>query len=173
MRVATLVGSKWTSVAAIDGKWRHFLCVAKKGSNAKDGVAVLSSTCGPVEKRVRIDVPVKTLRARSEWMAGWTTMKDIRADEDDDDDDDEMMEGEVDENSYSRKSSSAAAGIEQLDMAVMQQQQQMGMRLSTSAVVRERKRNGRGRVSGKTCAACKGERVTLCPRCEGLGQIGL
>lgn len=79
IRIASLVGSKWTSVAAIDGKWRHFLCVAKKGKNAKDGVAVLSSTCGPVANRIKIEVPMKDLKSREVWEGGWTTLNEIRA----------------------------------------------------------------------------------------------
>lgn len=182
VRVASLVGSKWTSVTAIEGKWRHFLCVAKRGSNAKDGVAVLSSTCGPVEKRVRIDVPVKSLRQRSEWMAGWTTMKDIRAgagdddNDDDDDDDDDFIKMEMEEfvggGRRRGRRQTAEEVIDERDVAAMLQQQRM-MMASTAGVREENRRKRRGRVMGKTCAACKGERVTLCPRCEGLGQIGL
>lgn len=79
VRVASLVGSKWTSMKPISGKWRHFLCIAKKGSNAKNGVATLSSTCGPVAARLRIDVPVTELKSREVWQGGWTTLNDIRA----------------------------------------------------------------------------------------------
>lgn len=110
VRVASLVGTKWTSVTAIGGKWRHFLCVAKKGRNAKDGVAILSSTCGPVENRVRIEVPVGELKSRNSWMGGWTTLNDIKE----------------------------------------------GDNLPTT-----------------TCSACRGHTKVVCPRCEGLGQIGL
>ena len=78
VRVANLIGSKWTSVKAIGGKWRHFLCVEKKGRNARDGIAILSSTCGPVQKRVRIEVPVSELKRRDMWMGGWTTMVDLK-----------------------------------------------------------------------------------------------
>lgn len=110
VRVPSLVGSKWTSVSAIDGKWRHFLCIAKKGRNAKDGVAVLSSTCGPVENRIKIEVPVKELKSREVWEGGWTTLHDIRA---------------------------------------------------------------AGAVAGTTCSACRGQKAVMCPRCDGLGQVGL
>lgn len=110
VRVASLVGSKWTSVTAIGGKWRHFLCVAKKGRNAKDGVAVLSSTCGPVANRIQIEVPVKELKSRGVWEGGWTTLNDIRA---------------------------GAA------------------------------------VPCTTCSACRGQKTVMCPRCDGLGQVGL
>lgn len=78
VRVSSLVGSKWTSVSAIDGKWRHFLCVGKKGSNLANGVALLASTCGPVDKRIRIEVPARQLKIREVWQGGWTTLADIR-----------------------------------------------------------------------------------------------
>ncbi|CDF35586.1 unnamed protein product [Chondrus crispus] len=110
IRVPSLVGSKWTSVSAIDGKWRHFLCTAKKGKNTKDGIAILSSTCGPVENRIRIEVPLKELKTREMWEGGWTTLNDIRG----------------------------AAG-----------------------------------VAGTTCSACRGLKAVMCPRCDGLGQVGL
>lgn len=79
VRIPSLVGSKWTSVSPIDGKWRHFLCVGKRGSNAKNGIAVLSSTCGPVENRIRLEIPVKQLKSRELWEGGWTTLNDIHA----------------------------------------------------------------------------------------------
>lgn len=79
VRVPSLVGTKWTSVSAIDGKWRHFLCIAKRGRNAKDGIAILSSTCGPVANRIKIEIPVKELKSREAWEGGWTTLNDIRA----------------------------------------------------------------------------------------------
>lgn len=110
VRVASLVGTKWTSVSAIDGKWRHFLCIAKKGRNAKDGVAILSSTCGPVANRIQIEVPVHALKSREVWEGGWTTLIDIRA------------------------GSSGPA---------------------------------------TQCSACRGHKKVMCPRCDGLGQVGL
>lgn len=110
VRVASLVGTKWTSVSAIGGKWRHFLCVGKKGRNAKDGIAILSSTCGPVENRIRIEVPVSELKSRQTWEGGWTTLKDIRA-------------GDT--------------------------------------------------MPFTVCSACRGEKQIMCPRCDGIGQVGL
>lgn len=110
VRVASLVGTKWTSVSAINGKWRHFLCVEKKGRNAKDGIAVLSSTCGPVANRIRLEVPVRELKKREIWEGGWTTLNDIRA-------------GET--------------------------------------------------LPATVCSACKGQKLVMCPRCDGLGQLGL
>lgn len=79
VRMTTLVGSKWTSAQAIDGKWRHFLCIQKKGSNMRNAVAVLNSTCGPTQNRISIDVPVKDLKSREQWQSGWTTLSDIRS----------------------------------------------------------------------------------------------
>lgn len=109
VRVSSMVGTKWTSVSAIDGKWRHFLCVGKKGRNAKDGVAVLSSTCGPVQNRIKVEVPVSELKNREVWEGGWTTLKDIRD----------------------------------------------------------------GGVIATRCSACRGEKTVPCPRCDGLGQVGI
>lgn len=97
-------------MSAIDGKWRHFLCVEKKGRNTKNGLAILSSTCGPVENRIRVEVPVKELKNREVWEGGWTTLNQIRA--------------------------------------------------------------GGGRPA-TICSACRGEKAVMCPRCDGLGQIGL
>lgn len=77
VRVASMVGTKWTSVEAIDGKWRHFFCIGKKGRNAKNGLAVLSSTCGPAKKRITLEVPVSQLKNRKTWEGGWTTLRDI------------------------------------------------------------------------------------------------
>lgn len=110
VRVAMLVGTKWTSVPSIEGKWRHFLCVAKKGRNAKDGMAMLSSTCGPVANRIRIEVPVSELKNREVWEGGWTTLVDIR---------------------------SGSCG------------------------------------PSTKCSACRGQKKVMCPRCDGLGQVGL
>ena len=110
VRVASLVGTKWTSVSAIDGKWRHFLCVGKKGRNTKDGIAILSSTCGPVENRIRVEVPVSELKSRQIWEGGWTTLKDIRTGDN---------------------------------------------------------------MPFTTCSACRGEKQIICPRCDGIGQVGL
>lgn len=119
IRVLNLVGSKWTSTTAIGGKWRHFLCIGKRGSNnIRNSVAQLTSTCGPVEKRVKIDVPVSNLKSREQWQAGWTTLSDIRA------------EGG-----------------------------------SNDGVI--------GGVGATKCSACKGDKVVLCGRCDGLGQVGL
>lgn len=110
VRVGTLVGTKWTSVSAIKGKWRHFLCVEKKGRNTKDGVAILTSTCGPLANRIRVEIPVRELKNREIWEGGWTTLKDIRA---------------------------GAA------------------------------------LPATLCSACKGHKTVMCPRCDGLGQVGL
>lgn len=110
VRVGSLVGTQWTSVHGVEGRLRHFLCVAKRGKNVKDGVAVLSSTCGPVEKRIRIEVPVSELKSREIWEGGWTTLKQIRG----------------------------------------------------------------GDIGAPTrCSACRGEKLIMCPRCDGLGQVGL
>lgn len=110
MRVASLVGTKWTSASAVDGKWRHFWCVGKKGRNARDSIAVLSSTCGPIANRIRLEVPVRELKRREMWEGGWTTLNDI----------------------------------------------QTG-----------------GAVPATICSACKGQKIVMCPRCDGLGQLGL
>lgn len=110
VRIASLVGTKWTSVSAIDGKWRHFLCVEKKGRNASNGVAILSSTCGPVQNRIRVEVPVKELKNREIWEGGWTTLSEIR---------------------------------------------------------------GGGGPPATICTACRGDKAVMCPRCSGLGQVGL
>lgn len=79
VRLTSLVGSKWTSTTAIAGKWRHFLCTAKRGSNTKNGSATMSSTCGPVSDRVALNIPISDLKSREKWQAGWTTLTDIRA----------------------------------------------------------------------------------------------
>ena len=71
----------------------------------------LSSTCGPVEKRIRIWVEEKELKDRKIWEAGWTPMKELRK------------------------------GVE-----------------------------GRER---KVCGNCRGRGEEECPRCGGLGQVGL
>lgn len=110
IRIASLVGSKWTSVSAINGKWRHFLCTGKKGKNTKDAVAILSSTCGPVENRIKMEIPLKQLKSRELWDGGWTTLNDIHAG---------------------------------------------------------------GGLPGTACSACRGEKTVMCPRCDGLGQLGL
>lgn len=117
IRLASLVGSKWTSVSAIDGKWRHFLCIGRRGKTTRDTVAHLTSTCGPVAQRIKLDVPVAELKSRASWAAGWTTLIGI-ADRDAQADD------------------PAAA-------------------------------------PGAVCSACRGRGAAACPRCDGLGQVGL
>lgn len=148
VRLASLVGSQWTSVDAVGGKWRHFRCcgkrvvpgvvegggasgqvlegelpaVARSGGNAAapptaggrpakrrtTTLAVLTSTCGPEEARLRIEVPVARLRSRRHWQSGWTTLVDIR----------------------------------------------------------------RGEVAAP-CFRCKGRGRVMCPRCDGIGSVGL
>lgn len=110
VRVASLIGTKWTSTTALGGKWRHFICVDKRGKNAKNGVAILSSTCGPVKDRIRLEVNVADLKDRGQWTGGWTTLQNIKT----------------------GKAAEAAV-----------------------------------------CMKCHGERIVMCPRCHGLGQIGL
>lgn len=77
VRLQNIVGSKWTSVTAINGKWRHFVCIDKSGTSIKNAVITLAGTCGPAAKRIRIDVPVKELKSRSHWQGGWTTLHHI------------------------------------------------------------------------------------------------
>ncbi|GAB0490987.1 hypothetical protein MMPV_002229 [Pyropia vietnamensis] len=171
LRLASLVGSQWTSVEAIGGKWRHFRCygkrvvegvvegggasgqvldgelpvVARRGGDSADAdapddteaaataataaaaatsagrraggrppkrrtttLAALTSTCGPEEARLRIEVPVARLRSRRHWQSGWTTLVDIR-------------QGDV----------------------------------------------------AAPCFRCKGRGRVECPRCDGLGTVGL
>lgn len=79
VRLQSLVGSKWTRVTALDGKWRHFVCVAKRGRSVTSSLAVLTCTCGPVADRPRIEVPVSELKSRRVWSGGWTTLKDIHS----------------------------------------------------------------------------------------------
>lgn len=77
-----VVGTQWTAVNSIRGKWRHFRCVGKKGHSAKDAVAVLTGACGPKKERLVLDVPIKDLKRRDLWTSGWVTMHDIaRAEE--------------------------------------------------------------------------------------------
>ncbi len=104
----SLVGSKWTSTTAIGGKWRHFICVGRKGRTTRTATAQLSSTCGPRADRLAIDVPVSELRNRGLWTGGWTTLADI------------------------------AKG-----------------------------------AKPTPCSACSGKKIVACPRCDGLGQVGL
>lgn len=111
IRMPSLVGSQWTSVTALDGKWRHFVVTGYKGTTVKSAIARLSSTCGPVAKRITIDIPVGELKIRSKWCGGWVTLADIAA-------------------------------------------------------------NGAAPIAN-TCSACSGLREVPCPRCTGLGQIGL
>lgn len=73
----SLVGSKWTSVTAIDGKWRHFICVNKQGSTVTDAVVTLASTCGPNSKRTRFDILAVDLKKRAHWLSGWITLNDL------------------------------------------------------------------------------------------------
>lgn len=110
VRIASLVGTKWTSTTALGGKWRHFVCIDKRGKNAKNGVAILSSTCGPVKDRIRLEVNVAELKDRAKWNGGWITLEKIKTGQ-----------------------------------------------LAETAV----------------CVKCRGERMVMCPRCDGLGQIGL
>lgn len=113
VRIGNVVGTQWTSVHGIGSpvpKWRHFLCVGKKGKNVRDAVVVLSSTCGPVAGRIRVEVPLKELKSREVWEGGWTTLNDIHAS---------------------------------------------------------------GGLPGTACSACRGETTVICPRCDGLGQVGL
>lgn len=73
-----VVGTQWTAVSAIKGKWRHFRCVAKKGRFAKEAVAVLAGACGPQKHRLVVDVPLSDLKKRDLWTSGWVTLQDIR-----------------------------------------------------------------------------------------------
>lgn len=73
----SLVGSKWTSVAPIDGKWRHFICVNREGSSVTNAVVTLASTCGPNSKRTRFDIPAVDLKKRTNWLSGWITLNDL------------------------------------------------------------------------------------------------
>lgn len=115
VRMDSLVGSQWTSRPGIKCKveerirWRHFLCVGRKGKGTKNTIAQLSSTCGPPENRIVIDVPISQLKDRSQWMGGWITL------------------AKLDE----------------------------------------------GEMKRTTCRACSGLRAVPCPRCDGLGQVGL
>lgn len=111
VRMASLKGSQWTSVEAIDGKWRHFVVTAVCGSSTKKATVTLSSTCGPTAKRISLEVPVRQLRERTQWAGGWTTLSDIEA-------------------------------------------------------------NG-ALPTPSTCSACGGLCQVPCPRCDGLGQVGL
>lgn len=74
---------------ALESKWRHFRVIGfrRKREDDKDGeVRVkgddgkrveLTSTCGPVENRIRMCISVKELKDRKCWEAGWTTMKEL------------------------------------------------------------------------------------------------
>lgn len=73
----TLVGSKWTSVTAINGKWRHFVCTNKEGRSVKDAVVTLASTCGPTSERICIEIAAVDLKSRAHWHSGWTTLNDL------------------------------------------------------------------------------------------------
>lgn len=77
VRLDSLVGSKWTAVQAIEGRWRHFICAGRRGKMARTAIAKLSSTCGPRAKRIHIEVPVTELKQRTRWAGGWVTLEDI------------------------------------------------------------------------------------------------
>jgi tryptophan-rich hypothetical protein len=108
-----LVGSQWTAVQAIEGKWRHFRCVGKRGKSSKDTVVVLAGACGPKQRRRVVEISVAELKRRDLWASGWTTMDDLaRADQE-------------------------------------------------------------GGVIGTKCISCSGDGHVPCPRCDGIGQVGL
>lgn len=108
-----VVGTQWTAVQAIQGRWRHFRCIGKRGRSAKDAVILLTGTCGPKADRLQLEVPVVELKKRTLWAGGWVTMTDL-------------------------KRADAAGG-----------------------------------AIGPKCSACSGNGCIPCPRCDGLGQVGL
>jgi tryptophan-rich hypothetical protein len=110
--VSRVVGTQWTAVRAIQGRWRHFRCVGKRGRGARDAVAVLSGACGPKAARLVLEVPVAELKKRTLWAGGWVTMADLQ-----------------------RAEQNAGA-------------------------------------LGAKCSSCSGNRVIICPRCDGLGECG-
>jgi len=64
------VGTKWTAHRRTRG-WRHFECV---GASPKAKTLTLRATC---DTSVTVDVPVKFLRDRMEWSAGWKQKEDL------------------------------------------------------------------------------------------------
>lgn len=107
-----VVGTQWTAVRPVQGRWRHFRCVGRRGARARDAVCELVGACGPKEERLRIQVPVAELRRRALWAGGWVTMRDL-----------EVAEGNA------------------------------------------------GALGGR-CRNCSGNRVVICPRCDGAGECG-
>jgi tryptophan-rich hypothetical protein len=113
IKLSSIVGSQWTAVEAIQGRWRHFRVIGRKGKAAKDAVLTLTGTCGPAKSRLVVNVPVTDLRRRDLWAGGWTTMQDLRL-------------------------ASLSGG-----------------------------------APGPRCTACSGEKTIDCPRCDGIGSVGL
>ncbi|PIG94280.1 TIGR02450 family Trp-rich protein [Gloeocapsopsis sp. IPPAS B-1203] len=67
-----LVGSKWTAQQKIDG-WRHFVVVNRK-NQGKWLFAEMVAACDP---NVRFWLNATLLKDRSQWQAGWQSLKDI------------------------------------------------------------------------------------------------
>ena len=64
------VGTRWTAHKRTRG-WRHFECV---GASPKAKTLTLRATC---DTSVTVDIPVKFLKDRMEWSAGWKQREEL------------------------------------------------------------------------------------------------
>ena len=70
---SAIVGSRWTAHTPQLG-WRHFECIAK---GKRDGVQQAQLAASMDRANARMWLPLKQLRDRSRWSAGWKSSKEL------------------------------------------------------------------------------------------------
>jgi tryptophan-rich hypothetical protein len=68
-----LLGSKWTAQQKVDG-WRHFQVINRK-NQGKWVYAEMVAACDP---NVRFWINAKLLQDRSQWEAGWQSLRVVK-----------------------------------------------------------------------------------------------
>ena len=71
-----LVGSKWTAMQNTWG-WRHFQVI----NRSKQGQWIFAELVASCDPQVRFWLNAEQLAKRSDWLAGWRSLEEIRKEE--------------------------------------------------------------------------------------------